>query len=52
MGNVDYATYLRELDRVDPDTPLMLEHLPSPADYRAAAHHIRSVAHRVGLICR
>ncbi len=48
LGNLDYATYLRELDRLDPDTPLMLEHLPSPADYRAAAEHVRSVAREVG----
>jgi len=49
LGNLDYATYLRELDRLDPDTPLMLEHLPSPDDYRATANHIRSAAEEVGV---
>jgi len=49
LGNLDYATYLRELDRLDPDTPLMIEHLGSPEDYRLAAEHIRFVAGEVGV---
>ena len=48
LGNLDYATYLRELDRLDPDTPLMLEHLPSPEEYALAAEHVRAVAREVG----
>lgn len=44
LGGLDYAVFLRELSRLDPDTPLMLEHLPAEADYAAAARHIRSVA--------
>lgn len=43
-GRLDYPTYLRELDRLDPDTPLMLEHLATAAEYAEAAGHIRSVA--------
>ena len=49
LGNLDYATYLRELDRLDPDTPLMLEHLSTPEDYARAANHIRRVAEKHGL---
>ena len=49
LGRLDYATYLRELDRLDPDIPLMLEHLPSAEEYALGAEHIRSVAEEVGI---
>lgn len=48
-GFLDYRTFLRELDHLDPDTPLLLEHLPNEDDYRAAAEHIRGVAAREDL---
>ena len=35
---------LRELNRLEPETPLMMEHLPSREEYRAAARYIRQVA--------
>ena len=43
-GNLCYRTFLAELAKLDPDTPLMLEHLPKEDDYDQAAQHIRSVA--------
>ncbi len=49
LGNLDYATYLRELARLDPDPPLMLEHLTSPEEYALAADHVRAVAEDVGV---
>ena len=49
LGGLDYATYLHELDRLDPDVPLMLEHLPSAEEYALGAEHIRSVAKEVGV---
>ena len=52
LGNLDYATYLRELARLDPDTPLMLEHLPSPEEYALAAKHVRAAAVGVGVALR
>ena len=52
LGGLDYATYLRELDRLDPDIPLMLEHLPSAEEYALGAQHIRSVADEVGVTIR
>ena len=52
LGVLDYATYLRELDRLDPDVPLMLEHLPSAEEYALGAEHIRSVADEVGVTIR
>lgn len=44
LGGLDYRTLLRELDALDPDLPLMLEHLPGQADYDAAAAYVRTVA--------
>lgn len=43
LGNLDYPTYLRELSRLG-DVPLMLEHMETPGEYRAAGKYIRSVA--------
>jgi sugar phosphate isomerase/epimerase len=49
LGGLDYAAFLRELDRLDPNTPLMIEHLSSREEYALAAAHIRSVAAGVGV---
>jgi sugar phosphate isomerase/epimerase len=49
LGNLDYRTLLEELSRLDPDTPIMLEHLPNEQDYTQAAAHIRSVAEKANL---
>ena len=48
LGGLDYETFLRELSKL-PDVPLMLEHLKTPAEYKEAADHIRSVAKIAGL---
>ena len=48
LGGLDYATFLRELNKL-PHTPLMLEHLNNAGEYRLAATHIRSVAKTIGL---
>ena len=42
-GAMDYEVLLDEMDRLPPDTPLMLEHLRDPAEYAAAAEHVRAV---------
>jgi sugar phosphate isomerase/epimerase len=52
QGNLDYATFLRELDKLHPDTPILLEHLPDPGEYALAAEHIRKVARREGIALR
>ena len=49
LGVMDFAVYLRELSRLDPDMPLMIEHLPSEEEFDAAAAHIRGVATAEGL---
>jgi sugar phosphate isomerase/epimerase len=44
LGNLNYTTYLTQLSRLAPDTPLMLEHLATPEEYLMAADYIRGVA--------
>ena len=51
QGVLDYATYLRELDKLDPDTPLMLEHM-QPEEYPPAADYIRRIADELGVVIR
>ncbi len=52
LGALDYAAFLQELDRIEPDTPLMLEHLKTDEDYLLAADYVRSVARRTGIRIR
>jgi sugar phosphate isomerase/epimerase len=49
QGNLDYPAFLRGLNRLDADVPLMLEHLPNEDEYRAAAAHVRTVASQEGI---
>ncbi|NLC58826.1 MAG: TIM barrel protein [Armatimonadetes bacterium] len=49
QGGLDYGVFLEELNQLDPDIPLMLEHLPSAAEYALAAAHVRSVAEQKGI---
>jgi len=48
-GALDYATFLTELDRLHPDTALIIEHLPTNEAYARAAAYIREVAVSVGV---
>ena len=47
-GNMDYHTYLRELDKLPQTPPLMLEHL-KPEQYPAARDHVLAVGRELGL---
>lgn len=49
QGNLDYPAFLRGLNRLGADIPLMLEHLPHEDEYRTAAVHIRTVAAQEGI---
>jgi len=49
LGTLDYRTFLIELDRLDTDVPLMLEHLPNAAEFQLGADYVRSVAREVGV---
>ena len=52
LGTLDYRVYLQELDKLDPNTPLLLEHLSSQEEYELAANYIRSIAMDVGITLR
>lgn len=52
LGGLDYRTYLSELDSLEDDVPLMLEHLATAEEYAEAAGHIRSVAKEAGVAFR
>lgn len=42
LGCLDYPALIRALNRLDPDMPLMMEHLSSNQEYQLAAEYIRS----------
>ena len=48
LGALDYRAFLQDLARLDPDTPLMIEHLATAEEYALAAEYIRSVAADIG----
>jgi sugar phosphate isomerase/epimerase len=48
-GGLDYAALLRRVATLDPDTPLMMEHLSAEEEYDHAATYIRCVAERVAV---
>jgi len=50
LGRLDYGVYLRAASALDPDLPVMLEHLPTAEEYTLAAAHLRQVAAREGLV--
>jgi sugar phosphate isomerase/epimerase len=49
LGSLDLRTYLSEVEALDPDLPVLVEHLPSDAEYTLAADHIRKVAAEAGI---
>lgn len=48
-GSLDYHIFLRELNKLDPDLPLMVEHLQNPDEYLRATSHIRIIANDLGI---
>ncbi len=47
-GGLDYVALFRGLSKLDPDLPVMLEHLPDATQYQLAADHLRAVAAQHG----
>ena len=47
-GVLDYPTYLRELEKLDADVPLMLEHLDA-SEYAVARDRITAIAQPLGI---
>lgn len=48
LGGLDYRVFLTEMQRIDPDTPFLVEHLSSDEEYQAAVAHVRTVAGELG----
>ncbi len=51
-GALDYRALLTGLAALDPDTPLMLEHLKGADEFARAAEYVRAVAKEVGVLIR
>ncbi|HOK56283.1 MAG TPA: TIM barrel protein [bacterium] len=49
LGQLDYRTLLRELNKLDKNIPLMLEHLPSEEEYRKAKEYIKKISFEEGI---
>lgn len=49
FGGINYYNLLRELNHLDINLPIMLEHLPGADDYKLAEAHIRSVAAEINI---
>ncbi len=46
-GQIDYRTLLSEINKLDADVPVILEHLPTEAEYDEAAAYVRSMLEQV-----
>ena len=44
LGKLNYRQFLRQAHRLEPDLPIMVEHLPTEEEYRMAVDYIRLVA--------
>jgi len=49
MGNLDYRTYLTELNRLPGEVPIMLEHLSSAEEYVMARDHLFCLGKELGI---
>ena len=47
-GMLDYRTYVALIERLSPDTPLIIEHLATEPEYKEVSDFIRGVAAEVG----
>jgi sugar phosphate isomerase/epimerase len=50
LGGLDYPAVLHAYQQLDPDLPVLLEHLSDPKDYDLATDFIRDVAKKEALI--
>jgi sugar phosphate isomerase/epimerase len=49
LGDIDFHAFIGQMRRLDPDTPFLVEHLPSDEEYVAAVAHVRAVADELGV---
>jgi len=48
QGDFDQHTFLKRAAALDPEMPIILEHLPNQEEYKLAADHMRKVAEEIG----
>ena len=48
-GGLDYRVLLEEMSNLSPDTPILLEHLPTEGDYDLAAAFVRQTGSDLGI---
>lgn len=48
-GSLSFDTLLTELNKLDPDTPIMLEHLTTEEEYNLANSNIREIAKKLNI---
>jgi sugar phosphate isomerase/epimerase len=51
-GVLDYAAFVTLAERLSPNLPVILEHLPGAPEYQRAADHVRQIAHEQGVTLR
>lgn len=49
-GGLDYPVLLQEISKLHPDTPAILEHLATEAEYDMAAQAVREAAQKAGVM--
>ena len=49
LGNLDYKTYLTELNRLPNEAPIMLEHLSSAEEYSMARDYLFCLGKELGI---
>jgi sugar phosphate isomerase/epimerase len=49
LGALNYRNLLRELNHLNANLPLMVEHLPDEGEYKQAITYIRSIATEIGV---
>jgi len=49
LGGFDCRTFFREINKLDPDLPVLMEHLNNEEDYRLAAEYLRIEMKEAGI---
>jgi sugar phosphate isomerase/epimerase len=49
LGDIDFHAFITQMQRLDPDTPFLVEHLDTDEEYVAAVAHVRAVADDLGV---
>jgi sugar phosphate isomerase/epimerase len=49
LGDIDFRSFITQMQRLDPETPFLVEHLDTDEEYVAAVAHVRTVADELGV---